>query len=462
MNPRSLSCLLGCLALVWLQGAPAAEPRIALVIGNGSYPFARLGNPVNDAADMAASLRAAGFDVMLETDADRQGMQAAIRSFGSTLKQKGGVGLFFFAGHGAQVSGENYLVPIVDGIGGEEDLKRRSVSVAEAVEAMAAARNELNIVILDACRDNPVSSRTTHGLSRVDSNASLFVSFSTSPGSVALDGEGRNSPYTKHLASAISIPDLSIEQTFKRTLKGVYQETHGQQTPWISSSFFGDFSFRRTSRVTTAARPVAPSAAEPGTSPRMAAATPLASAGIYRAAGVNPNGSRYRGMATVRRAGSDYQLRWWIGRQIFSGSGHLAGRMLVVDWGQTSPVVYGFGTGRRLDGEWADGSASEQLDLFAAAADGPVAVPGGRYKVTGRNPNGSSYSGSVLIANQGSRLALEWKVGSSYRGTGALAGNLLTVDWGSATPVVYALAADGSLRGLWDAGAGEEILVPER
>jgi hypothetical protein len=112
----------------------------------------------------------------------------------------------------------------------------------------------------------------------------------------------------------------------------------------------------------------------------------------------------------------------------------------VVDWGQKHPVIYTMG-GNRLNGEWADGSASEDLALFARAAETSVLLSAGRYRVAGRNPNGSRYTGTVSIAVQGGGYQLDWRVGSSgYRGSGTLVGNLLTVDWGSSTPVIYALA----------------------
>jgi hypothetical protein len=450
----------------------ALESRTALVIGNGSYSFGALPNAVNDATDVGETLRSVGFDVSLRTNADQRSMLEAIDGFGAVLKEKRGVGLFYFSGHGVQLNGANYMLPAGNGLSSERDLRYRAVNASEVLEAMAAASNQLNIVILDACRNNPfptTSRSVARGLARLDSTAGTFISFSTSPGAVALDGDGRNSPYTKHLLAAIRTPDLTIEETFKRTLKGVYQETAGQQTPWISSSFFGDFVFRpagapaaQSSLQATpqlALREVPSRELAPGAA---AAAVP-ALTGVYRVQGTNPNGSRYRGMVSLALSGKEYEFKWWIGQQVFNGKGRFAGRMLVVDWGSSSPVIYTLHNGARLDGEWADGRATESLEVFARAAPGAAPRLGGRYQVSGRSPNGSSYSGGVTITSEGSRYRMNWRIGSSsYQGTGTLNDNVLTVDWGSATPVVYAVSADGRLRGLWAGGNGEETLTPER
>ena len=329
--------------------ATPSEARTALIIGNGGYSYSKLDNPVNDARDMADALRGAGFEVILKTDADQSGMKDAIHSFGSSLKTKGGVGLLFFAGHGVQVNGENYILPLGERPSSEVALKNGAVTAAEAVDAMTAARNGLNIVILDACRDNPLQAGTTRGLSRIDSSSSLFVSFSTSPGEVALDGSGRNSPYTKHLKAAVGASNLTLEDTFKRTLKGVYQETGGKQQPWISSSFFGEFVFRRRAPARDSAgsavsAPVQPQQHAAGfpisrDGARHAVASgSLALGGLYLVEGTNPNGSRYRGMVALTPAGDQYRFTWWIVRQVFSGVGEFAGRMLVVNWGAKSPV----------------------------------------------------------------------------------------------------------------------------
>ena len=326
-----LTALLTTLALAQAQ---APEPRTALVVGNADYSFGALTNPINDAEAVAKSLEEAGFEVTLRTDADQAAMQAAIASFGDELKQKGGVGLFYFAGHGVQLSGENYLLPVGGHIRGENDIKTGAVTATEIVDAMASARNGLNIVVLDACRNNPINKGATRGLSRIDSNRSLFVSYSTSPGSVALDGEDGNSPYTKYLATSISTPNLNIEETFKRTLKGVYQETKGEQTPWISSTFFGDFVFRPNGAPMS--QPEAPSPNAGGSQQQQAMVRPLPIpqqptpaaielAGIYRVSGTNPNGSQYQGMVALSQQQDEFALTWWIGKQVFHGTGHFAG-----------------------------------------------------------------------------------------------------------------------------------------
>lgn len=460
------------LAAVLLSLAAHAEPRTALVIGNGGYSYAPLANAVNDATDMAAALQAAGFDVTLKTDVDQRTMDEAIAAFGDVLKAKGGVGLFYFSGHGVAIGEDNFILPVGEALTREDDVKYKAVNAGRVIDAMAG--NELNIVILDSCRNNPLTASgrsVSRGLARVDGGSGLFVSFATSPGEVALDGDGRNSPYTKHLVAAIGTPGLSLEETFKRTLKGVYQETDKKQVPWISSSFFGDFYFLPDGAQTVVADGPPPSDAggAPTTVARLdeprrqippveAAPTP---AGVYHAAGVNPNGNRYRGMVTIVPSGDEFRFDWWIGKQVFHGAGRFAGRMLVVEWGDQHPVVYTFPSLDKLDGEWADGTATETLNLFAKAANDGTPALGGRYKVNGANPDGSRYSGSVTISQAGQGYRVDWVVGqSTYQGIGVLEGNVLTVDWGSDTPVVYALGPDGTLSGLWAAGNGEETLAP--
>jgi TRAP transporter TAXI family solute receptor len=222
-----------------------AFQRNAFVIGNGNYKYSPLLNPVNDAQDIAKILKKLKFNVEHLENASQRKMEDAIRQFEKKLKN-GGVGLFYFAGHGLQVRGRNYLIPIAANIQEETDVKYEAVDAGRVLDAMYNAGNELNIVILDACRNNPYarSFRSSNiGLARMDAPKGTIVAYSTSPGSVAFDGSGRNSPYTGALLNHIVTPRMSIEQVFKRTRFDVDKLTNGKQTPWESTSLTGDFSF---------------------------------------------------------------------------------------------------------------------------------------------------------------------------------------------------------------------------
>ncbi|MGH6923987.1 MAG: caspase family protein [Propylenella sp.] len=451
--------------------ATAAEPRTALVIGNGAYTYGTLANAVNDASDTAAALREVGFEVTLITDADQRAMDEAVGAFADALRSRGGVGLFYFSGHGVQVEDQNYALPIGDELTHERDVKYKAVNIGQVIEEIGATGNSLNIVVIDACRNNPLKSEGrggTRGLARVDGGPGLFISFSTSPGAVALDGDGRNSPFTAHFVQAIHIPGISLEQAFKETLKGTYTETGGEQMPWVSSTFFGDFVFNQsgapppalTAKVDAPPKPIAHGGGEKvEVAARAAGFLPVA--GVYRATGRNPDGSTYQGMTSIVITGGVYRLTWWIGSDVFQGVGRLGGRLLIVDWGSNAPVIYSPRADGVLDGEWADGTATETLEPFALAAFGAARDVAGNYRVEGRNPDGSSYSGAVTIKRAQAGFHLFWNVGSqAYEGSGSLDGNLLTVEWGDATPVVYAVTDDGRLAGLWGGGKGGEVLLP--
>ncbi len=226
--------------------AAAAEQRLALVIGNGSYDAAPLANPVNDASDMAAALKKLGFTVILKNNANLEMMEEAIEDFGNRLK-KGGIGLFFYAGHGIQVYGSNYLIPVGAKIKKESDIKYRAVNAGRILDEMDNAANGMNIVILDACRDNPFSRSfrsAGRGLSIIPSAPrGTFITYSTSPGNVAADGKGRNSPYTESLLKHMITPNLPIEHLFKKVRQELANKTNGQQIPWELSSLSGDFYF---------------------------------------------------------------------------------------------------------------------------------------------------------------------------------------------------------------------------
>jgi len=243
----------------WAQGV-APERRTALVIGNSAYQKSMLVNPVNDAQAMAATLGGLGFTVTKIENASKSQMAAAIRQFGDTIKL-GGVGLFYFAGHGVQVNGENFLIPVDDDIQDKSQVATKGVEARLVLQAMSNAKNRLNVVILDACRNNPfaqsasralVPTGNTDSLARSDSAGGLapmealvgtLIAFATAPESVAADGSGKNGVYTENLLRNISEPGLRIEDVFKRTRFAVRQETGGRQVPWENTSLEGDFYF---------------------------------------------------------------------------------------------------------------------------------------------------------------------------------------------------------------------------
>jgi len=235
----------------------AQERRTALVIGNGSYRSAPLRNPVNDAEDMAKTLRKLGFTVIHKQNATQRDMETSIRKFGERLR-KGGVGLFYYAGHGFQVNGINYIIPLDVEIREETDVKYEAVDARRVLDAMYNAGNDLNIVILDACRDNPLARgfrSGSSGLARMDAPKGTIIAYSTSPGKLALDGKGRNSPYTAALVDYMDDPGLTIEQVFKKCRRRIVRATNGKQIPWESTSLTGDFYFNNKGEMTIAKDP---------------------------------------------------------------------------------------------------------------------------------------------------------------------------------------------------------------
>ncbi|MBU0769626.1 MAG: caspase family protein, partial [Proteobacteria bacterium] len=227
------------------DSASVQERRTALVIGNGAYKSSPLANSVNDANDMAAALKKLGFSVKLSINSDQKSMEDAIRSFGKELRS-GGVGLFYFAGHGIQVHGRNYLIPVDADIESEADVKYESVDAGRVLSQMYEAENGLNIMILDACRDNPYarSFRTSEkGLAKMDAPTGSILAYATAPESVAADGSGRNGLYTSMLLKHMMEPNLIIERVFKKVRVDVMKESANRQVPWESSSLTGDFYF---------------------------------------------------------------------------------------------------------------------------------------------------------------------------------------------------------------------------
>jgi uncharacterized caspase-like protein len=225
--------------------APAGERRIALVIGNSSYKTSPLRNPVKDARAMAKGLAATGFKVTVVEDASETAMRRAIRAFGDELLA-GGVGLFYYAGHGMQVRGRNYLIPVNADIEREDEVEDQAVDANLVLGKMDSAKNSLNLMILDACRNNPFARAfrsSARGLAQMDAPSGTLVAFATAPGSVASDGDGDNGLYTKHLLANMTRPGLPIEQVFKEVRIGVGRDTGDRQVPWESSSLRGNFFF---------------------------------------------------------------------------------------------------------------------------------------------------------------------------------------------------------------------------
>lgn len=240
--------LVACTAIL-VSGHAYAAKRVALVIGNSTYQHAqKLANPENDAKLIASVLRKKGFEVLEHKNLGFKAMKRAARMYTAKLRKYGKdtVGLIFFAGHGVQAEGQNFLVPINAQIENEGDIDIETISAQSLMSGVRLAGNRLNIIVLDACRNNPYRGlfrSSSRGFARMDAPVGSLLAFSTAPGTVAADGDGRNSPYSAALAQAMSEPGLKIEDVFKRVREKVYAATDGKQVPWESSSVFGDFYF---------------------------------------------------------------------------------------------------------------------------------------------------------------------------------------------------------------------------
>jgi formylglycine-generating enzyme required for sulfatase activity len=244
-----------------------SEKRLALVIGNGAYPDSPLRNPINDARAMAAALQRLGFEVLVGENLGQKPMQRVIFEFGQKL---GGdsVGLFFYAGHGMQVKGRNYLIPVDAVIQSEAAVRLETVDVDAVLDQMLAAGNRLNLVILDACRNNPFERRFRggegRGLAAIDASKGTLIAYATAPGKVASDGAGANGLYTGELLKAMESPHLKVEEMFKLVRVAVSKKTRDEQVPWEVSSLVGDFYFVPPPASTAALPDVTPEASSVG------------------------------------------------------------------------------------------------------------------------------------------------------------------------------------------------------
>jgi len=254
-----------------------SERRVALVIGNAAYERGPLRNPVNDARAISERLERLGFTVIKRENLRQKDIGGTLREFRARLAP-GAVGVFFYAGHGLQVKGVNYLPTVDADIETEDDVPTQSLDIAKVLELMEEAKTRVNIVLLDACRDNPYARRfrsASRGLARLDAATGTLISFSTRPGSTAYDGDGQNGLYTEHLLRHIDEPNVPIEQVLKRVGAGVKLASKGKQEPWSEGLIEGEFFFKPTTVVKlTALAPAADAprrdSAYPGVSRRVA------------------------------------------------------------------------------------------------------------------------------------------------------------------------------------------------
>ncbi len=232
---------------VAVPGLPLlVAPRRALVIGNSAYRFGRLKNPANDARAISEQLQKSGFEVATGLDLPREEMLEAIHAHGASLTRDGAIGLFYFAGHGVQLVWRNYLLPIDATIDRLEDIEAKCVDVNALIARIAKAANPMNVIILDACRDNPFAADgkiEQKGLSQLDAPPDTLLAYATAPGNVASDGDGANGLYTEQLLREMNVPETKIEDVFKRVRLAVRRRSNGAQIPWESTSLEEDFWF---------------------------------------------------------------------------------------------------------------------------------------------------------------------------------------------------------------------------
>jgi len=244
----SMCAAVSVFLLIFLMVPNAYAGKYALVIGNGSYrhpSISALATPVNDANVMSETLKSLGFSVKKETDVSKPDMKKAIRDFGTRLSP-GETALFYFSGHGAQAEGSNYLIPIGADIQSEDEISDQSIPAEMVLEKMKTARSAVNIIILDACSNNPFKGFKSlkEGLAPMSAVKGSFIAYATAPGTVAWTGSGSTSIYTDYLVKTMKIPGLKIEDVFKRVREAVISETGDKQIPWEASSLTGgDFFF---------------------------------------------------------------------------------------------------------------------------------------------------------------------------------------------------------------------------
>lgn len=231
--------------------APDTRRRIALVIGNAKYKYAgALVNTLNDAKGIGRALKKTGFDVTVKTDVkDTTEFITLVRQYYKDLaKDKQTVGIFYYAGHAVQVDGINYLIPVSSDIQNKADLSRTAITLSYVSDMAAEANNTMNMFVIDACRNNPFRSLSRSiqgGLANVRAPVGSLIVYAAGPGRVAMDGEGKNSPFSKSLIKHLDAPNKHVLLMLQDVIKDVREDTQGFQQPWVQSSLSGDFYFNR-------------------------------------------------------------------------------------------------------------------------------------------------------------------------------------------------------------------------
>ena len=231
---------------------PVVDRRLALVVGNNDYKNAPLVNPINDARLVAKTLEGLGFEVMLRENLNLRDFKAVMRQFASRLENEEGTGLLYYAGHGVQIEGRNFLLPIDVGTGDEYELRDSAVDLEDTLMSrLIRARKREKIIILDACRDNPFRAPTPanralllRGFAQMGSEKGSLIVYSTNPGNTAEDGTGKNSVFTEFFAREIQKDGVEVGQALRSVTSSVVAATKGRQTPWYNSSLLGEFYFR--------------------------------------------------------------------------------------------------------------------------------------------------------------------------------------------------------------------------
>lgn len=234
-----------------------SNQKHALVIGNAAYPKWPLRNPLNDARAVAASLQDVGFQADIAADVSLRNLEAAVNRFVAKVKN-GDVAVFYYAGHGIQLEGENYLVPVDFDAKDEADAKYASYSASRVQERLEKAGARVIVVVLDACRNNPFQATRSAGggLAAMGSGKGTLIAFATAPGKTADDNpRGQNGLFTSHLVTALREPGLSLDQVFNRVREQVYKDSQGRQVPWTVSSVIGEVYLRPGQVQAAAARP---------------------------------------------------------------------------------------------------------------------------------------------------------------------------------------------------------------